>query len=93
MHAEVRRGIYKPGMRFWFEAGTHDELSDRNRNGVIDAIDDTLDLIVELVHKGYRPFHDIEYVEVEGGEHNQRTWAKAMPEFLKWAFGKAAGLL
>ncbi len=87
MHLQVRRGKFKPGMKFWFETGTLDETSDRNKNGVIDSIDDTMDLITELTRKGYRPFHDIQYLEIKDGKHNQQTWAEAMPEFLKWAFG------
>lgn len=90
-HAQVADGTYKQALKFWFEAGTLDERADRNNNGIIDSIDDTLDLIVELTKKGYRPFKDIEYVEIKGGHHNQKTWAKAMPQFLKWAFGTDAG--
>ncbi len=88
MHLQVRRGKFKPGLKFWFQAGTLDEHSDRNENGTIDSIDDTLDLIAELTKKGYRPFHDIQYYEVEGGRHNLETWKQAMPEFLTWAFGR-----
>jgi enterochelin esterase-like enzyme len=87
MHLQVRRGKFKPGMKFWFQTGTQDENSDRNKNGVIDSIDDTMDLITELTRKGYRPFHDIQYLEIKDGKHNQETWAQAMPHFLKWAFG------
>ncbi|MEK6782957.1 MAG: alpha/beta hydrolase-fold protein [Bacteroidota bacterium] len=86
MHQQIRRGKYKPGLKFWFQTGLKDEGSDRNKNGVIDSIDDTLDLIVELAKKGYRPFHDIQYFEMKNGEHNLKTWAEAMPHFLKWAF-------
>lgn len=88
MHSVIRGGRYKKGLRFWFQTGTLDEKADRNKNGVIDSIDDTLDLIVELAKKGYRPFHDIQYLEIEGGEHNLKTWKEALPHFLKWAFGK-----
>ncbi|MCU0353805.1 MAG: esterase family protein [Cytophagales bacterium] len=87
MHHEIRVGNHKPGMRFWLQAGTLDETADRNRNGIIDAIDDTLDIIVELTRKGYRPWDDIQYYQMEGGEHSPQTWAKAMPVFLRWAFG------
>lgn len=87
MHLQVRRGRLKPGLKFWFQTGTLDEASDRNKNGVIDSIDDTLDLITELTRKGYRPFHDIQYLEIKDGRHNQETWAEAMPHFLTWAFG------
>jgi len=88
IHQQVRKGKFKPGLKFWFETGTHDEWSDRNKNGVIDSIDDTLDLISELTKKGYRPFHDIQYLEIKNGKHGQETWAEAMPFFLKWAFGE-----
>jgi len=87
MQAAIRDGHYKPGMRFWFQAGTHDETADRNGNGIIDSIDDTLDMIAELARKGYRPWDAIQYYQMEGGEHNPQTWAQAMPVFLKWAFG------
>ncbi|MDZ4715530.1 MAG: alpha/beta hydrolase-fold protein [Cytophagales bacterium] len=88
MHLQVRRGKFKPGLKFWFQTGTRDEQSDRNENGVIDSIDDTMDLISELTRKGYRPFHDIQYLEIKDGGHNVETWAEAMPSFLKWAFSK-----
>jgi enterochelin esterase-like enzyme len=88
MHRQIRNGKLKPGMKFWFQTGKLDEQNDRNKNGIIDSIDDTLDLIAELTRKGYRPFHDIQYFEMENGRHNFETWAEAMPEFLKWAFGK-----
>lgn len=89
MHQQIRNGKLKPGLKFWFQTGTQDERSDRNKNGVIDSIDDTLDLIVELTKKGYRPFHDIQYLELKDGKHSPETWADAMPHFLKWAFSKS----
>lgn len=88
MHDLVRRGTYHPTLKFWLEAGTDDETSDRNHNGIIDAIDDTLDLISELEKKGYQRGADIRYVQVEGGQHNQDTWSRVMPDFLTWAFGE-----
>jgi enterochelin esterase-like enzyme len=87
MHALVRKGKHNPGQRFWFQTGTLDEDSDRNNNGVIDSIDDTLDLMKELEKKGYsRNGSDIRYVEVEGGHHDPETWGRVMPDFLTWAF-------
>ena len=86
MHKAIRNGKYIRGLKFWFQTGLKDESSDRNKNGVIDSIDDTLDLIVELTKKGYRPFHDIQYLELEHGEHNLKTWGEALPHFLRWAF-------
>jgi enterochelin esterase-like enzyme len=89
MHDEVRKGGYYPWLRFFFECGTEDEQEDRNQNGVIDSIDDTQDLIGELVRKGYDPVKDIRYLEIGGGRHDVGTWAAAMPEFLLWGWGKS----
>jgi enterochelin esterase-like enzyme len=88
MHQVIRKSRKRNGMKFWFMAGSKDETSDRNNNGIIDAIDDTLDLIAELIKLGYKPYYDVSYLEVKDGEHNVPTWGKAMPEFLIWAFGK-----
>jgi enterochelin esterase-like enzyme len=88
MHQEIRNGKKKENLKFWLQTGTLDEIGDRNKNGVIDSIDDTKDLIAELIKKGYRPFHDVHYYEMKDGKHNLETWAVAMPVFLKWAFGK-----
>jgi enterochelin esterase family protein len=85
-HRKVREGRLCPGLRFWFEAGTKDETDDRDHNGVIDSIQDTLELMDELRAKGYRAEADMTYLQVEGGEHNPATWAAALPHFLKWAF-------
>jgi len=88
MHRQIRNGKMKAGMKFWFQTGRLDEQNDRNKNGIIDSIDDTLDIIAELTKKGYRPFRDIQYYEMEKGKHSIETWAEAMPEFLKWTFKK-----
>lgn len=85
MHHLIDSGEHKSGLSFWFQAGTKDEEADRNNNGVIDAIDDTLDIIKSLKGVGYSS-DDIHYLEVEGGEHNFKTWSQVFPEFLKWAF-------
>ncbi|MDN3579608.1 alpha/beta hydrolase [Mucilaginibacter flavus] len=87
-HTLVRGTTDKPNVKFWLQTGTKDETSDRNKNGIIDAIDDTIDLIKELETKGYTRPADIQYVEVVGGSHNTDTWGKAMGKFLCWAFGR-----
>lgn len=84
MHNKIKNSAYKKGLKFWFECGTNDEKADRNNNGIIDAIEDTLDLIKELKTKGYTE-KDIQYVEVKDGEHNFNTWKKIFPEFLDWS--------
>lgn len=87
IHQVIRNGEKREGLKFWFEAGTEDETSDRNKNGLIDSLDDTVDLIKELSAKGYDGRKDIQFVVVKGGTHNQETWKEVMPHFLKWAFG------
>jgi enterochelin esterase-like enzyme len=88
MHVQVRQHTQKPSLKFWFQTGTEDEIADRNNNGVIDAIDDTLDLMTELNAKGFMQGVDYQYVEIQGGQHNFQTWSQVMPTFLLWAFGK-----
>ena len=87
MHMQIRNGEYYPWLKFFFQTGTLDETADRNKNGIIDSIDDTQSLIEELVKKGYDPQTDIRYLELKDGRHNVPTWGRAFPEFLKWAFG------
>ncbi|MEO7311484.1 MAG: alpha/beta hydrolase-fold protein [Chitinophagaceae bacterium] len=88
MHRLVREGGYAPNQKFFFSTGTMDETMDRNNNGIIDSIDDTLSLIDELQKKGYTRGIDIEYLELEDGKHDVTTWARGMPYFLKWGWGK-----
>lgn len=87
MHRQVREGNYAPWLKFFFEVGTQDEVADRNNNGVIDSIDDTVSLIEELVKKGYNEKRDINFITLEDGKHDVETWAQALPVFLKWGWG------
>lgn len=87
MHLQIRKGGFYPWLRTFIQCGLLDEAEDRNNNGIIDSIDDALDLIVELKAKGYTDEH-IHYLELEDGKHDVATWAKAFPEFLKWGWGK-----
>ncbi|MBC7890032.1 MAG: esterase [Ferruginibacter sp.] len=87
MHRQVREGHYYPWLTFFFEVGTQDETADRNNNGIIDAIDDTISLIAELKDKGYKD-EAIKYLELQDGRHDVPTWARAFPDFLKWGWGK-----
>jgi len=88
MHNIVRETTAKPNLKIWLQTGTNDETADRNKNGIIDSIDDTVDLIKELELKGLQRPGDIQYLEVFGGKHDTATWAQAMPKFLIWAFGR-----
>ncbi len=87
MHRLVREGKMQKNLNFFFQVGSQDETQDRNNNGVIDSIDDTLSLIAELVKKGYSE-NEITYLELEDGHHDVPTWALAFPTFLNKCWGK-----
>ena len=82
----ARRAAGPDSQRFFFECGTLDETADRNGNGVIDVIDDTLDVMRELRAQGV-PEANLKYLEIPGGRHDPGTWAAALPEFLTWGWG------
>ena len=86
MHQQIRKGQYAAWLKFFFQCGNMDESKDRNNNGIIDSIDDTLDLIKELEEIGYDRNDDIYYLEMPDGHHDVHTWGRAMPEFLKWGW-------
>ena len=88
MHRQVREGELAPWLKFFFEVGTLDETEDRNNNGIIDSIDDTLSLINDLEEKGYDRETNISFVELKDGKHDVPTWAQAFPDFLKWGWGQ-----
>ncbi len=84
MHEKVRHTLLKPKIKCWFQTGQLDETLDRNENGLIDSIDDTLDLINLLLDKGYKMHLDVNYRQVTGGKHNFETWSQVFPEYLAW---------
>ena len=87
MHRQIREGSFYPWLKFFFEVGTQDETADRNNNGIIDAIDDTISLIEALKIKGYEDA-GIKYLELQDGRHDVPTWARSFPDFLRWGWGK-----
>ena len=87
MHELIKEGHYAPWLRFFFETGTQDETMDRNNNGIIDSIDDTLALIDALAEKGYDRDNDVYYLELADGKHDVATWTRAFPVFLRWGWG------
>ncbi|MFY7900570.1 MAG: alpha/beta hydrolase [Chitinophagaceae bacterium] len=87
MHLQIRKGSFYPWLQFFLECGELDEKADRNNNGIIDSIDDALDLIVELKAKGYTNNH-IAYLQLAEGKHDVPTWAVAFPYFLEWGWKK-----
>jgi enterochelin esterase-like enzyme len=89
MQQQIRKATYHSGLKFFLQCGNKDETHDRNNNGIIDSIDDTLAIINELVKKGYDREKDICYLEMPDGKHDPETWGKAMPAFLQWGWGVA----
>ena len=89
MHLKIREGNYYPGLKFFFTTGSLDETADRNGNGIIDSIDDTLGLINELHIKGYDIDKDIRYINFDDGKHDVETWGRAMPLFLLWGWSNS----
>jgi enterochelin esterase-like enzyme len=86
MHLQVKKDSIKPWLKFFIQTGVMDETADRNNNGIIDSIDDAIDLIAALKEKGYSD-DQIKYVELEDGTHDVETWGRVFPEFLKWGWG------
>ena len=87
MHRQIKEGTQYAWLKFFFEVGTQDETADRNNNGIIDAIDDTISLIDELKRKGYED-ENVKYIELKDGQHDVATWARAFPDFLQWGWAK-----
>lgn len=83
IHDRITAAEKLPQWRVWTQAGTLDETEDRNGNGVIDAIDDTRDLVTALQAKG-QSAEDVTFYLMEGGRHEPVTWGAAMPHFLEW---------
>jgi len=86
MHDVVKNTTVKPNLKICLQCGTLDEFEDRNKNGVIDSINDTLDMIKELEKKGFELDKDIAYTELIAGKHTLETYAIMLPYFFKWAF-------
>lgn len=89
MHRRIRETVSHPRLRMWFETGLQDETADRDGDGVIDAVQDTEELLAELGKKGYRRGTDMVHLTVEG-KHDLPTWKRLLPEFLTWAFPNPA---
>lgn len=86
MHQQIKRGKHHAGLKFFLTTGSLDETHDRNENGIIDSIDDTIALITDLESLGYQNGKDIVYINYDDGRHDIATWKRAMPEFLKWGW-------
>jgi len=85
---KIRSSRKRPHLKYWFYAGANEETADRDKDGIIDVIDDTKDLIDLIKKKNVCPPQDIVYTEVKEGKHDYESWSKIFPQFLIWAVGK-----
>ena len=67
----------KPPQRIWLSAGT-----DEGKNVVGDAAR----LRDALVAKGWDLDHDLKYVEIQGGRHDENAWATVVDPMLRFLF-------
>ena len=78
----------KPALKYWFYAGSKEEEADRDKDGIIDVVDDTRDLVELIKNKNVCLPDEIRFTEDVNGKHDYNTWSKQLPAFLIWAFGK-----
>lgn len=87
MIARLKASRKKPNQQYWFYAGGAEETSDRDKDGIIDVVDDTKDVIAQVQKKVTTP-GAVVYREVADGRHDWPYWRAVFPEFMIWAFGK-----
>jgi enterochelin esterase-like enzyme len=88
MYSKLKASRKKPGLQYWFYAGALEEKSDRDKDSIIDVIDDTKDIINLLTKKNVVAADGIVYRESPSGIHDYSSWNTVFPEFLTWAFGR-----
>ncbi len=86
MYSKLKASRKKPGLLYWFYAGAAEEKGDRDKDSIIDVIDDTKDIIQLLEKKNLVAPEGIVYKELPGGIHDYISWSQVFPEFLIWAF-------
>lgn len=106
VHRLVDASTRMPRPELFFAVGTAEEGSDRDGDGVFDALDDVHDLLdgwtapdgtarKGLRQSGYRVDADWAHAPgrgnaalflLEGGRHDQPSWARILPVFLRWAY-------
>jgi len=85
---KIRASANKPHLKYWFYAGGNEETADRDKDGIIDVIDDTKDLMDLIKSKNICPPDDVCYTQVRNGTHDYASWSHILPRFLLWADGK-----
>lgn len=88
MLTKIRSSKKKPHLQYWFYVGGKEENGDRDKDGIIDAVDDTKDLVALIKSKNICAPDDIVYTEEPNAKHDWPYWSAQLPTFLVWAFGK-----
>lgn len=79
---EVEGLSAKLPLRIWLDAGTAEGQ---------EVMADVRRLRDALVAKGWVPEHDLRYVEAEGAQHNEQSWAARVGEVLKFLYPTKKG--
>jgi len=87
MMNKLKASRKKPALQYWFYAGGKEEDGDRDKDGIIDVVDDTKDLAELIKNKNISMPGDIVFTEDANGKHDHTAWRKQFPAFLVWAFG------
>ncbi len=88
MISKLNTSRKKPALKYWFYAGNKEEDGDRDKDGIIDVIDDTRDLITVLKGRNIALPDEVVFTEGANGRHDYGSWSNQLPAFLIWAFGK-----
>ena len=84
---KIRSSRKRSHLKYWFYAGGSEETADRDKDGIIDVVDDTKDLVDLIKKKNVWPPGDINFVEIKEGTHDYNSWRNVLPQFLIWADG------
>jgi enterochelin esterase-like enzyme len=88
MFTKLKASRKKPALKYWFYVGGKEESGDRDKDGVINAVDDTRDLVELIKSKNVCLPEDIRIIEEPNGRHDPENWSRKLGAFLIWAFGK-----
>lgn len=88
VYSIIKASRRKPSTRYWFFVGSLEEQSDRDKDGIIDVVDDTEDIRNLLEAKGLGRKEEMPMIIDPNGKHELSYWSKQLPGFLIWAFGK-----
>jgi enterochelin esterase-like enzyme len=88
MLEKLRASRKKPALKYWFCAGEEEETGDRDKDGIIDVVDDSRDLVELIRNKNICLPEDVRWKRDANGRHDYQSWSRQLPDFLTWAFGK-----